>query len=242
MDVQRERGRSFGAAAESYDRYRPPYPAAALRWAVGSAPSTVVDLGAGTGILTRTLRDLGHDVVAVEPDDAMRARLSAVIGGVTAHAGTAEAMPLDDASAHAVTAGQAYHWFDHDRAHTEIARVLRPGGVFAPLWNIRDTSVPWVAELSRIADRLAGDGGTHAGWHAGDFGPRFGDSERRTFPHAVPMDRAALAEMMRTRSYYLTASPTGRRRFDAALGDLLASLPARFDLPYHTVVYRARRR
>ncbi len=135
------RGRSFGPAAERYDRIRPSYPVEALRWILGDQPSRVVDLGAGTGILTRQLVALGHEVIPVEPDPAMRALIPAELAP---RDGTAEAIPLPDASVDAVVAGQAYHWFDQDKAHPEIARVLRPGGVFGPLWNERDDSVDWI--------------------------------------------------------------------------------------------------
>src|SRR5262245_61990756 len=138
MTTQDYRGLSFGPAADRYDQARPSYPPAALTWALGTEVRRVVDLGAGTGILTRVLVDLGHEVVPVEPDAGMRRRLADVTPGTQAVDGTAERIPLPDASVDAVVAGQAYHWFDTERAHPEIARVLRPGGVFAPLWNIRD--------------------------------------------------------------------------------------------------------
>jgi SAM-dependent methyltransferase len=237
-------GLSFGAAADLYDRHRPRYPPAALHWALGADPCTVVDLGAGTGILTRILIDLGHRVTAVEPDDAMRAQLSENLPGTDARRGSAETIPLATASVDAAVAGQAYHWFDRDRAHPEIARVLRAGGVFAPIWNIRDESEPWVAELSRLGDDLGGRGGEHA--HAGwtddlDLGPLFGDAERAVFPHAISMDAASLLAMMQTRSYYLTASPAAQDDFSTAVRRLLDGRPDTFEMPFLTVVYRARR-
>ncbi|HEY1178985.1 MAG TPA: class I SAM-dependent methyltransferase, partial [Phytomonospora sp.] len=134
---------SFGQAADAYDAIRPTYPREAVTWALGAKPVTVADLGAGTGILSRLLADEGHHVIAVDPDeqmlDALRAKSPAV---ADARTGDAEHIPLADGSVDAVTAGQAYHWFDPERAHPEIARVLRPGGVFVPIWNIRDGSVP----------------------------------------------------------------------------------------------------
>src|SRR5436309_15901895 len=104
---------SFGPAAARYDRIRPSYPTAAVRWLIGDAPVRVVDLGAGTGILTRQLVALGHDVTPVEPDPQMAALSGAVIG-------SAEKIPLPDGAVDAVVAGQAYHWFDRERAHPEI--------------------------------------------------------------------------------------------------------------------------
>ena len=235
-------GLSFGSAAAEYDRYRPGYPPVALRWALGSEPLRVVDLGAGTGLLTRVLVHLGHDVVPVEPDAAMRAELSARSEQVQPRAGSAEAIPLPDGSVDAVVAGQAYHWFDRRRAQPEIARVLRAGGVFAPLWNIRDEAVPWVAELSRLANDIIGQSERYQGLVADpDFGPIFDRRARATFRHAVPMTADSLVAMMRTRSYYLTAPPAKQAALDQALRDLAADLPAGFDLPYLTVVHRAHR-
>ena len=127
MDITKHAS-SFGAAADLYDRIRPHYPLDALRWALGEQPRRIVDLGAGTGILTRQLLELGHQVIAVEPDAEMRRQ----IGG-DARAGDATAIPVGDGSQDAVTAGQAYHWFAGEPAHAEIARVLRPGGWFVPI-------------------------------------------------------------------------------------------------------------
>jgi SAM-dependent methyltransferase len=234
---------SFGPAADLYDRIRPTYPPEAVEWALGTAPIRVVDLGAGTGILTRVLRSLGHDVLPVEPDEAMRARLARSTPGVTPLGGRAEDIPVPDGSIDATMAGQAYHWFDRERAHREIARVLKPGGVFAPIWNIRDDSVPWVAALSEIADAGGRPGeGPHEGWLETGFGPDFGPLERELFRHEVPMTADLLVQLMATRSYYLTAPPDRRTATEAAIRELAAGLPETFPLPYVTVVYRSRRR
>jgi SAM-dependent methyltransferase len=244
---------SFGPAANEYDARRPGYPEAAVAWATGGTRLDVVDLGAGTGILSRVLLRLGHRVTAVEPDGAMRARLVATSPVERALPGTAEAVPLPDESVDAVTAGQAYHWFDRERAHPEIARVLRPGGVFAPIWNIRDESVPWVARLSEIVDEVRGYGGGDQ--LNGDFvapmddrayGPLFGSLfspvQRRVFRHSVPMTADGLVGLVSTRSYYLTATPDERAGIERAVRDLAAELPGTFDVPYVTAVYRATRR
>jgi SAM-dependent methyltransferase len=235
-------GLSFGPVADLYDQIRPTYPAAAMEWALGPQPRRVVDLGAGTGILTRVLLGLGHEVVPVEPDEAMRARLVRSTPAVTPLAGSAERIPLPDGSVDAVVAGQAYHWFDPEPAHREIARVLRPGGVFAPVWNIRDESEPWVAALSRIAEGAEGAGsGVHEGWLEHDFGPDFGPVERELFPFEVQMDADGLVRLIGSRSYYLTASPERRTEIEADVRELAAGLPETFALPYVTVTYRRRR-
>src|SRR6266581_4118253 len=95
-------GLSYGPAAELYDRIRPTYPSASVEWALGPARLRVVDLGAGTGILTRVLLAPGHDVLPVEPDEAMRARLARTTPGTSALAGTAEEIPVPDGSVDAV--------------------------------------------------------------------------------------------------------------------------------------------
>jgi SAM-dependent methyltransferase len=233
---------SFGQAARDYDRFRPPYPAEAAEWAVGTPPpARVVDLGAGTGILTRTLLQKGYEALPVEPDGAMRAQLAATTPGTIPLGGCAEAVPLTDGSADAVISGQAYHWFDLDRAHTEAARVLRAGGTFAAIWNFRSSEVPWVAVLDEIIRAAGGEE------HEPDpqtFGPLFGPVERAEFRHEIAMTGDDLIGMMTTRSYYLVAPPAGRRAIEDAVRDLVTKHPQlsgrpRFTLPYRTVVYRA---
>lgn len=240
-----DRALSFGPVAEQYDRLRPSYPQEAVRWAVGDRPVRVVDLGAGTGILSRALLRLGHQVVPVEPDPAMRERLAAASPGLTPLAGYAEQIPLPDASVDAVVAGQAYHWFDREAAHPEIARVLRPGGRFAAIWNRRDESVPWVAELSTVSDDdTAGRGIREPRPVVEAFGPGFGPVEEAIFTHATSHTPDTLVGMIATRSYYLTASPARQRELARRVRELCATHPdlagrSTFDLPYRTDVYRA---
>ncbi len=265
---------SFGTAAASYDQYRPSYPPEAVSWALGSPsrPVRVVDLGAGTGILTRVLLGLGHDVVPVEPDEAMRAQLAATtpgtdaatpgtdaatpgtdaatpgtdaaIPGTVALAGSSEAIPLPADSVDAVVAGQAYHWFDPTRAPAEIARVLRPGGVFAAIWNLRDESVPWLARLTEVAHLDDHDSDQERVHDEGLAAAGFGPVIREVFRHAVTHTPDTLIELMKTRSYYLTAPAEGRAEIEAGIRNLAATHPDlagrdTFELPYRTVVFRA---
>jgi SAM-dependent methyltransferase len=145
----------FARSVEAYERARPEYPPEAIAWLaqqLGLRPGrTVLDLAAGSGKLTRPLVALGCAVIAVEPVPEMRA----AIGPAAAQAldGTAEAIPLPDASVDAVTVGQAFHWFDGPKALAEIARVLRPGGALALVWNRRpvESSVLWAAISELIA-------------------------------------------------------------------------------------------
>ena len=138
------RALSFGSAAAEYAAARPSYPAEAVRWAIGDA-RRVLDLGAGTGKLTQVVLALGLEAVAVEPDDAMRALIPA-----ESYAGTAEEIPLPDASVDAIVVGQAFHWFDPVRAIPEMVRVLRSGGRIGLFWNLYDDRVAWVEALCEV--------------------------------------------------------------------------------------------
>lgn len=232
---------SFGAGADAYERYRPGYPADAVRFAVGPAPARVVDVGAGTGKLAVAVSALGHEVVAVEPDDAMRAVAERSLPGRTL-AGHAEAIPLPDASVDVVVAGQAFHWFDRGAALPEIARVLRPGGAFAILWNIRDNGVDWVHALSRVigggdrvrrAERLAPP----------DLAPLFAPAEAGVFTLEQTLDAESLVGLVGSFSYvYLRPDAAdvlaAVRRLAAGHPDLAGR--DSFALPYETRVFRAR--
>ncbi|MEV0616431.1 class I SAM-dependent methyltransferase [Nonomuraea sp. NPDC050404] len=232
---------SFGVAADAYDRIRPSYPKRALEWALGPAPVKVVDLGAGTGLLTQVLAGLGHEVTAVEPDPKMREKLAERLPGAVVVAGSAEEIPLADGGVDAVVAGQAYHWFDPEPAHAEIARVLRPGGMFAPLWNLRDESVGWVAELTRLVAKYRNRPDVDGRLPDRPFGEMFGPVERLEVTHSRPHTAASLLELIRSRSWCLTATEERRREIEDAVRKLTAELPGTFDLPYVTRIYRAHR-
>jgi SAM-dependent methyltransferase len=142
------RRRSFGDQAAQYHAVRPGYPTELVEWLVGDPPKKVVELGAGTGVLTRQLLELGHHVVGVEPDEQMRAHGQSV--GLPLEPGSAESIPAPDGETDAVIVAQAWHWFDPAAAVREVRRILRPGGHLGLLWNLRDESEPWVVELGTI--------------------------------------------------------------------------------------------
>jgi SAM-dependent methyltransferase len=231
------RRRSFGAAAELYDRVRPGYPPDAVGWMLGPTARDVVDLGAGTGIFSRLVASLGHRVTAVEPDDEMRAQLP-TSDTIRVLEGSAEAIPLPDRSVGAVVAAQSFHWFDNHDARAEIGRVLEDGGVFAPIWNVRDETVAWVAELTGIiGSGSASDARVHAR-EGRQFGPLFRRAERAEFRHAVPMTSDTLRDVVRTRSRYLVAGEDERREIDRRVAELVAGLSEPFELPYVAVAFR----
>jgi len=141
------RALSFGSVADDYDRFRPGPSADVLQWLLPDGAAHVVDMGAGTGALTRLLVERVADVTAVEPDPQMRRVLALRAPRATIVAGSAEALPVADGSQDAVVGASMWHWVDPQRAVPEIARVLRPGGRLGVLWTHADRRVPWVAEL-----------------------------------------------------------------------------------------------
>lgn len=235
---------SFGAAAQLYDAIRPTYPADAVAWALGQAPLRVLDVGAGTGRLTGVLLAAGHEVVAVEPDPQMLAVLADRLARATPLAGSAERIPLPEGAVDAVVCGQAYHWFDPQTALPEIARVLVPGGAFAPLWNLRDEDVAWVAALSEIIGSEGAD--LDGADRVLEFGPWFGGTEHGVFEHSAVITPDGLVDLVRSRSYYLTSDAAQRARIEADVRALTATHPdlagkAEFTMPYQTHVYRSRK-
>jgi SAM-dependent methyltransferase len=165
VTIHEEARRGFQAGAVAYERGRPGYPAGAIEWLRSELDlrpgRTVVDVGAGTGKLTRELVASGAEVVAVEPVPGMRDLLERAVPGVRVLDGTAEAMPLADESADAITVAQAFHWFDVPRTLAEFHRVLRPGGRFALIWNRRRLDQPLHREISEIIEPHRGDTPSH---------------------------------------------------------------------------------
>jgi SAM-dependent methyltransferase len=151
------RAASFGGVAAHYERYRQGPPQAAVDWILPDRVGTVVDLGAGTGALARLLIDRADEVIAVEPDDRMRAVLTESVPGVRAVAGRGESMPLPDAGAEAVIASSSWHWMDPVPTLTEVGRVLVPGGALAAVWSGPDPESPLLAQARAL---LEGDGPT----------------------------------------------------------------------------------
>jgi len=146
---------SFGTVAGDYDRVRPSAPPEAIDWLLPARRDVVVDLAAGTGLLSRALAGKVGHVIAVEPDERMRSVLQARSGDVEVLAGRGEAIPLPDASADAVFISSAWHWMDPDLAVPEIARVLRDGGRFGIIWTGRQPGIEWLHADEWFAEAVA---------------------------------------------------------------------------------------
>lgn len=220
------RALSFGAAAEAYAAARPSYPVEAVRFVLPADARRVLDLGAGTGKLTSVLLDLGLDVVAVEPDEGMRALIDPRALVV---AGTAEQVPLEDSSVDAVVVGQAWHWFDEAAALASVHRVLRAGGTLGLLWNVLDDTSGWPQALAlhigmedrlSLVDRSA----------ASPTDATTGTWQRQLFPHTQQADADLVVANLESRSIVIVMPDDARA---AHLEQARALLPeGDFALPW----------
>jgi SAM-dependent methyltransferase len=229
--VHRAAATGFARSVEAYERGRPDYPPEAIAYLqreLDLRPGrTVVDLAAGSGKLTRQLVPLGCEVIAVEPVDEMRA---AIGEGIPALDGTAEAIPLPDASADAVTVAQAFHWFDGPKALAEIARVLRPGGALALVWNRRPVeSSPLHAAISEIIAPYRGDAPAHG---SGAWREAFAGRELTEWRHefAQRLDADGLADRVGSTSFVAALDDGERERVLARVRAIAGEGPV--DVPY----------
>jgi len=258
-ELTARRAKSFGPVATTYDRVRPGYPPDGVSWLLeasalpgpvasrlaGASPRRrVLDLGAGTGALTRDLVARGLDVVAVEPDPHMRAVLEERVPRADVRAGSAEELPLEDGSVDVVLGAQMWHWVEPVRATSEVARVLRAGGTFGLLWNLRDERVEWMAELGSVF------GGEDAHRHAANvlLPPRapFTAVAARDFRWSQELAPADIVDLVATRSHVQVLPEVERSAVLARVGDFVASHPAvagrgRIVVPYVTSCWRATR-
>jgi SAM-dependent methyltransferase len=228
---------SFGSVATDYDRYRPPPPPQVLDWLIPPGAQAILDLAAGTGVVTRELIGRAARVVAVEPDERMRAVLAASSPEAEVLAGRGEDIPLPAASVDAVVISAAWHWLDPGRAVPEITRVLRPGGTLGVIWVSRDMRVPWVAEFnafareSREADRPADSGRRHREV-VFPPGTPLSPPEERSVEFSVPMTKDQLVGLLGTYSGIITLEADQRAEFSRRVRAFLDRQPwDQVDLP-----------
>lgn len=232
---------SFLNAGEDYERFRPGFPLAAVDAIVPAPVQTVLDLGAGTGKFTEWPIGRARRVIAVEPSEQMLAVLRAKLPAVDAYIGSAEQIPVADASVDVVTVAQAFHWFDRGPACAEIRRVLVPGGTLGLLWNHSDETCAWDRACTRVAHPALDEGLTAASDTTEQL-PGFGPPTFVQVPWSERITRADYIARWLTVSSFMAASDAERARMVAELERILDTDPAtagrdEFDLPQITDVY-----
>lgn len=239
----------FSSVAEVYERARPSYPEEAVEWITARGRlepgRTVVDLGAGTGKLTRLLVGSGARVVAVEPLAEMREKLVEMVPGVEALDGTAEELPFADGSVDVITCAQAFHWFDLDRALPELGRVLADDGLLVLVWNTRDLGDELQGALEEV---LA----PHRGWVAGqvddswraaiESSPFFGEVERRSFRLEQLVTGDDVVDRVASTSFVAAMGPVERDVVLAQVRALVVGREEPFRFPYSTEGFAIPRR
>ena len=230
----------FASAADIYERARPSYPQEAIDWLVtqtGLGPGrSVVDLGAGTGKLTRLLLPTGARVAAVEPIAEMRAH----IHGAEVLDGTAEAIPLPDASVDLVTVAQAFHWFDHDRALPEIHRVLREGGSLVLVWNMRDLDDPVQRGVEKLLQPLRAEvpGQLQGSWRKPlECSRLFGPATVGEFSYEQRFTTDDLCDRVASTSFVAAMKPVDREELLVRVRALTYGIEEPFAFPYKTEVH-----
>lgn len=228
--------------ADAYDRARPSYPVEAAEWLVGRDPARIVELGAGTGKLTEILVAAGHQVLATDPLPEMLARLAGRVPGARTAVATAHQIPVATHSVDVVVCAQSFHWFADSVALDEIARVLRPGGVLALVWNIRDEGIPWVRKFGAIIGGHRDAGGTDDLAGAVRESALFGGTDEHEFRNWSSLRREDLFDLVRSRSYVAVLTEHERTDLLARVGALYDDYgrgPDGMKLPYLTRCYRA---
>ncbi len=244
-EIHQTASAGFGAQADAYVRGRPDYPQEVTTWLerkLDLGPGkTALDLGAGTGKFTRRLLETGATVIAVEPIAAMRAQLNAVLPQIEVREGSAEALPLADATVDAIVCAQAFHWFATPAALKEMHRVLKPGGALGLIWNIRDESVDWVARLTQVMSRYEGDTPRYQSqqWREPFASSLFSPLEETIFPyvHVGPAEQV-IVDRVRSVSFIAALPPDEHQRVVDELRQIIVQTPALAGQPTVTFPYR----
>jgi SAM-dependent methyltransferase len=245
--VDTTRAFSFGGVAESYDRYRPGPPREAVEWVLPTPCPTALDLGAGTGALSRRLAERASQVIAVEPDPRMLAVLthrSPTIHGLRA---TAERLPIGATTVDAVLVSSAWHWMDPELTMAEIGRVLRSGGVMGVVWSGPDRSVDWVGSILGRRDPSPGESVRRNRRLELPVGSPFHSLDTTLLAWSLPMTRGELVGLAGTYSSVITMAEEERVAEADRIEERLATIPGLgdrpvVDLPMSTRCWRAVRR
>ncbi len=247
--------KSFGAVADDYDRLRSAPPEDALDWLLPPGAADALEIGAGTGLFTRSLARRVPHVAALEPDARMRAVLAARTPGVEVLEGHAEALPVADGSYDVVTAQSAWHWVDEARAIPEVARVLRPGGRLALVWNGTNRAVDWMRDLWAGGvvlgpeDRERTDGRRRRR-HQVDaelLSPYFHEPESKLFTWTRTMSKDDLVDLAATYSAVIVMDEDARAHHLAGMRRYLHDHPEltngdTIEVPMRAYTWRATRR
>ncbi|KYF85913.1 methyltransferase [Sorangium cellulosum] len=254
MTLHRLAAQGYATAADAYEKGRPDYPRGAIELLLDTlridAGSTVLDLGAGTGKLTRLLVPTGARLLALEPVEGMRRKLGQMVPSAVLLDGVAEAIPLPEASVDAAVAAQSFHWFHGDLALAELHRVLRPRGRLSLLFNLRDERVDWVARISRILNRYGRDAPVHriGAWRRPFSETRlFAPIGEHEFTHAQELDLDGLLERVASISYIAALPLKERYSVLNEVRDLAGTHPelagkSAYLFPYRTQVASYERR
>jgi ubiquinone/menaquinone biosynthesis C-methylase UbiE len=248
VSIHRVAATGFDLGAQTYERGRPGYPQEAVDALIRDlrmgSRTNVVELGAGTGKLTRMLAPTGAWIVAVEPVEGMRREFRRLLPDVPILAGTAEAIPLGEVSVDAAVVAQAFHWFDGPAALAELHRVLRPRAGLAVVWNVRDESHELARAMTEFFDRYRRGVPQHRDklWQrAFEETELFSPLETRSFPHEQRLDLDGLRDRAMSVSFMASLSPEEQQRAREELLAMVADLGDEIVLPYRTDVHRCER-